>query len=224
MTPEELFFKLSKIQRAAIVVALSVLIVVLFYLFVVSDMLDRIASLEKQIGRTKIEIVNQQKILAQGPKLKQRIRNLKGQLQAMVASLPQKQEIEALLKKITDLLSENNLVASRFVPGKENINKELYYATIPITLKVQGDYNKQGSFLASLRDLPRIVNVPRIKLTKLKSLKGREGDLASKLDVIPLDGDINGVTYRRLSPAEIKRIAEEKKRGKGKKRRRRGRR
>jgi len=211
MSPEEIFFRLSKIQRAAVVVALCALLLVGFYFFIVSDMLAQIAGLEKQIQGIRIQILNQEKILAQGPKLKERIQNLKEQLQKMVASLPQDQEIGPLLKKITDLLSENNLVASRFVPGRENINQELYYATIPITLNVQGDYSKQGSFLASLRDLPRIVNVPKIELRKTGKLPGREGELAKKLGMVPLDANISGVTYRRLSKEEIERLDREKK-------------
>jgi type IV pilus assembly protein PilO len=220
MTAEEMFFRLNRIHRTAIVVAIAALIVVLFYVFVVSDMLVRIDGLQKQIGRIKIAIINEEKILRQGPKLKKRIIKLKHELQSMVASLPQKQEIEELLKKITDLLSENNLVAKRFAPGKERINRELYYATIPISLSVQGDYQKQGAFLASLKDLPRIVNVPRITLKKGGS-RGREAELARKLDVIPLDAQISGVTYRRLSPEEIKRIAQAKAHKKGRRRRRR---
>ncbi|MEJ2718350.1 MAG: type 4a pilus biogenesis protein PilO [Deltaproteobacteria bacterium] len=221
MTAEEMFFRLNKIHRTVIVVALAALILVLFYFFVVSDMLVRIDGLQKQIGRIKIAIINEEKILKQGPALKKRIVKLKHELQSMVASLPQKQEIEELLKKITDLLSENNLVAKRFVPGKEHINRELYYATIPISLSVQGDYQKHGAFLASLKDLPRIVNVPKITLKK-GGMRGREGELAKKLDVIPLDAQISGVTYRRLSPEEIKRItAQAKARKKGKRRRRR---
>jgi Tfp pilus assembly protein PilO len=128
----------------------------------------------------------------------------------MVASLPEKQEIEVLLKKITDLLAQTNLVAKRFVPGKEQVNEELYYATIPLQLNVRGEYQKVGAFLASLNDLPRIVNVPTIKLGKAGSLSSRESDLVRKLDVIALDSDISGVTYRRLSPEEIKAIAERK--------------
>jgi Tfp pilus assembly protein PilO len=127
----------------------------------------------------------------------------------MVASLPEKQDIEALLKRITDLLAESNLVATRFVPGQEQINTELYYASIPISLNVQGDYFKQGSFLASLNSLPRIVNVPSIKLVP-SGTGGRESEIARKFEVIQLLADISGVTYRRLSPEEIKDITEQK--------------
>jgi len=210
MNLQELFFKLTAIQRAAIVVAVGVLLLIPFYFFVVAEKLNEIDQKEKEIGRVKIEIINQQKILAQGPELKQKIQNLSAQLQSMVASLPQKQDIEALLKKITDLLSESNLVAARFVPGAETINPQLQYAAIPISLSVRGDYVKHGSFLASLRELPRIVNVPTITLKKAGGLTGRESDLARKLDVIALDAEISGVTYRRLTPEEIKALAQPK--------------
>jgi Tfp pilus assembly protein PilO len=134
----------------------------------------------------------------------------KKKLQTMVASLPERQEIEMLLKTITDLLSESHLVARKFVPGQERINEELYFATIPIALNVRGDYQKQGSFLASLNNLRRIVNVPTIKLTVSGGLTGRESEMAKKLDVISLDADISGETYRRLSDDEIRAIADKK--------------
>jgi len=211
MTFWEVFFKINRIQRILIVIAVAILLLVGFYFLFLYEMQDQIARLEQTIGRIKLEIINQEKILQEGPKLRTRIEELRKRLQTMVASLPEKQDIEQLLKKITDLLSESNLVAKRFVPGQEKINEELYYATIPIQLNVRGDYQKQGAFLASLNSLPRIVNVPTIRLVKAGGLSAREIDLARKLDVIPLDGDINGVTYRRLSPDEIKRITDKKK-------------
>ncbi len=210
MSPEEVFFKITTLQRRLIVAGVCVLLLVIFYWLLISDMRSQIDKLQAQIRSTEIEIANQKNVLAEGPKLLARIKILEERLQTMVASLPEQQEIEGLLKQITDLLSESNLVSKKFAPGKEQINEELLYATIPIQLNVRGDYQKQGSFLTSLNDLPRIVNVPTIKLIKSGQLSGREGDLAKKLDVVSLDADINGVTYRRLSQEEIKAIAAKK--------------
>jgi len=210
MSPKELFFKISTLQRRLIVAGICVLLLVLFYWLFIADLRADIEKLQGQIRSTEIEITNQKKILQEGPKLLARIKDLEQKLQAMVASLPEQQEIEGLLKQITDLLSESNLVSKKFAPGKEQVNEELFYATIPIQLNVRGDYQKQGSFLMSLNDLPRIVNVPTIKLSKAGGLSGREGDLAKKLDVVSLDADINGVTYRRLSQEEIKAITAKK--------------
>jgi type IV pilus assembly protein PilO len=210
LEPREIFFRLKTIHRILIVVGICVLLLVAFYFLWVAEDLEKVSNLEKQIGSLKLEIINQEKILAQGPKLKARIQELEKKLQTMVASLPEKQEIEILLKKITDLLSQTNLVAKRFVPGKEKVDEELYYATIPLELNVRGEYQKIGTFLASLNDLPRIVNVPTIKLGKAGALSSRESDLVKKLDVIALDSNISGVTYRRLSPEEIKEITQRK--------------
>ena len=210
LEPREIFFRLRTIHRILIVVGICVLLLVAFYFLWVAEDLEKVSALEKQIGSLKLEIINQEKILAQGPKLKARIQELEKKLQTMVASLPEKQEIEILLKKITDLLSQTNLVAKRFVPGKEKVDEELYYATIPLELNVRGEYQKIGAFLASLNDLPRIVNVPTIKLGKAGALSSRESDLVKKLDVIALDSNISGVTYRRLSPEEIKEIIQRK--------------
>ncbi len=210
MTPEEVFFKVTRLQRKLIVAAVCIVMVGLFYWLVVADMMQQISSLEQQIGRINMEILNQEKVQAEKPKLLARIKEYEQKLETMVASLPEQREIEGLLKQITELLSESNLVSQKFAPGKEQINEELYYATIPIQLNVRGDYQKQGSFLTSLNDLPRIVNVPSIKLNKSTSLTGREGELAKKLDMVSLDADISGVTYRRLSPNEIKAITQKK--------------
>ncbi len=210
LEPQEIFFKLKTIHRVLIVVGICILLLVAFYFLWVAEDLEKVSSLEKQIGSLKLEIINQEKTLAEGPKLKARIQELEKKLQTMVASLPEKQEIEILLKKITDLLSQTNLVAKRFVPGKEKVDEELYYAEIPLELNVRGEYQKIGTFLSSLNDLPRIVNVPTIKLAKAGALSSRESDLVKKLDVIALDSNISGVTYRRLSPEEIKVITQRK--------------
>ncbi|AFM27884.1 type 4a pilus biogenesis protein PilO [Desulfomonile tiedjei] len=207
---DEILFKVTKLQRMLIVAAVCILLIVGFYFLVIADIQDQIAGLEKRIAQLNTDIKNQERVLAEGPKLKVKIQELEQKLQTMVASLPEKQDIELLLKKITDLLSESNLIATKFAPGQEQINEELYYATIPIQLSVRGDYSKQGVFLTSLNELPRIVNVPSIKLGKSAGLSSRENDLAKKLEVISLDAEISGVTYRRLSAEEQKAIAQKK--------------
>jgi type IV pilus assembly protein PilO len=213
MAPEEIFFRLNRLHRTLIVAAVCLLLLIGFYFLFIADIREVIARSEQQIGKLKIEIANEKRIYKEGPRLKAKIEKLKNRLQTMVASLPEKQDIEALLKRITDLLAESNLVSTRFVPGQEQINKELYYASIPISLNVRGDYFKQGAFLASLNSLPRIVNVPSIRLSPAGGMSGRESEVAQKLEQLPLTADISGVTFRRLSPEEIKRISEEKRGG-----------
>jgi Tfp pilus assembly protein PilO len=216
---EELFFKLNRVYRFAVVGAVCVIMLVLFYILVVSDMRTKAASLEKSIASTNIEIQNQKQRLARKDDLLRKIEQHRKELEEMVAGLPTKQDIETLLKNITDLLSESRLVASRFVPGGEQINEKLGYAKIPVAMNVGGDYEKLGAFLAKLNALPRIVNVPQIRLSP-RSTGKNQNTMASKLGVITLEAAITGETYRRLSEAEKARIeAAAKKKAGGRRRR-----
>jgi Tfp pilus assembly protein PilO len=219
MTPEELFFKLNKIHRAAIVAGVCALLVVAFYFLVVSDMLNQISRINKKIDKTKIAIANQREIAKTKPKLEGKLRDLEAQLKTMVASLPQKKEIEVLIRKINDLVSRAALVQKKFTPGKEVVNRQLYYATIPFNIEVLGNYEKHGRFFTSLKELPRIINVPSVSLSRSKG-GGREGSLAEYAGMVNLAAQVNAVTYRRLSPEEIKRIEAQKKANKGRRGRR----
>lgn len=220
MSVEDIFFKLNRLHRMALVGAVCALILGLFWFFLVSGMLDSIKRTEKKISRMKLEIVNQQNTLKKKPILEKQLKKLREKLKGMVASLPQKQEIELLIKKINDLVSRAALVQKQFVPGRERINKKLQYARIPFSLVVQGDYQKQGNFFASLHDLPRIINVPTVNM-KRTGMGGREGALARKLGLVTLQANIRAVTYRRLSKQEIKRLEQKKKKKRGRGRRRR---
>ena len=223
MTVEDVFFKLNRVHRIVIVGIICVLALVLFVVFVISDKRKSIAKTEKEIGRLKLAIVNQENTLKKKPILLKQLKALRVELRGMVASLPQKQEIEMLIRKITDLATQSALVQQKFVPGREKVNRKLYYARIPFSLTVQGDYQKQGNFFASLHDLPRIVNVPSVSFSRTGGVSERERALSRKMGLVNLQANINAVTYRRLSPEEIKRIDAAKKQGakRGRKRRRR---
>ena len=65
-----------------------------FYFLWVAEDLEKVSSLETQIGRLKLEIINQEKILAEGPKLKARIQELEKKLQTMVAFSPKNKRLK----------------------------------------------------------------------------------------------------------------------------------
>jgi hypothetical protein len=56
--------------------------------------------------------------------------------------------------------------------------------------------------------------VPTITLKEA----GAADEVAKKMDVVPLVADISGVTFRRLSPEEIKGIATPKRKRRGRRR------
>lgn len=213
MTPEELFFKLNKIHRAAIVGGICIILLVAFYFLIISDMLAYINRLNKDIDKLKIAIANEKVIAKTKPQLEVKLKNLESKLKTMVASLPQRKEIEVLIRKINDLVARAALVQKTFTPGKEVVNKKLYYAKIPFQIEIHGNYEKQGRFFTSLSELPRIINVPSVVLSRSSGAGSRESSLARYAGLVNLQASINAVTFRRLSPEEIKRIEASKKKG-----------
>jgi type IV pilus assembly protein PilO len=76
--------------------------------------------------------------------------------------LPQKNEMPALLRKVTAAGSQSGVEFQLFKPGAP-VARE-FYAENPVEVKVQGGYHQFGIFLSRLANLNRIVNVGNLKL------------------------------------------------------------
>ena len=79
--------------------------------------------------------------------------------------LPQKNEMPALLRKVTAAGSQSGVEFQLFKPGPP-VARE-FYAENPVEVKVQGGYHQFGIFLSRLANLNRIVNVGNLKLKGL---------------------------------------------------------
>ncbi len=211
-TVEEYILKIPGLYRILIVVGVACLLFVGYYFLSVSDWVARVQGTESQIKVIESDIKNEENIATKRPKLKVQIDKLEKDLHVEVASLPEQQEIEQLLKKITELVSETNLVNNKFAPLPENKNENLYFAEIPITFQVTGTYVQQYNFLARVYAMERIFNVPRLSFRKGGKLPDRG---SAVVGISALDADVSGVTYRRLTDAEIAAIQAKKKAAQG---------
>lgn len=120
----------------------------------------------------------------------------------MLRQLPSKTEVADMLVDITQTGLASGLEFELFKPLAE-IRKE-FYAELPISIKVNGNYHNLGKFVSGMAALPRIVTLHNIKISKEKS-----GALSMSA---------TGKTYRYLDDDEI--AAGKKKRGKKGRRRR----
>jgi len=118
--------------------------------------------------------------------------------------LPSKSEMAALLSDINQAGVGRGLQFELFKPGQEVVRD--YYAELPISIKVTGQYHDMGAFAADMANLPRIVT-----LNNLSLLSTKEGSL--EMEAI-------AKTFRYLDQEELiaQRAARaaEKKAGKGK--------
>lgn len=80
----------------------------------------------------------------------------------MLRQLPSKNEVADLLVDITQTGLASGLEFELFKPNKE-IPKE-FYAELPITVNVNGNYHNIGQFVSGVAALPRIVTIHDIEL------------------------------------------------------------
>lgn len=101
--------------------------------------------------------------------------------------LPNKAEMDALLSDINQAGLGRGLQFELFKPGQVAVKD--YYAELPISIKVTGNYHDVGAFTGDIANLPRIVTLNNMNLAA-----GKDGVLS--LDAV-------AKTFRYLDPDEV---------------------
>ncbi|MEZ5615617.1 MAG: type 4a pilus biogenesis protein PilO [Rhodocyclaceae bacterium] len=105
----------------------------------------------------------------------------------LLKQLPNKAEMEALLIDINQAGLGRGLQFELFKPGRETVRD--FYAELPITLKIAGNYHDLGAFSADVAKLSRIVS-----LTNVAVAPDKGGQLKM---------DATAMTYRYLDEEEL---------------------
>jgi type IV pilus assembly protein PilO len=85
---------------------------------------------------------------------------------AMLRQLPNKTEVAELLVDISQTGLASGLEFELFKPQSE-IPKE-FYAELPISIRVKGNYHEFGNFISGIAALPRIVTVHDVSIERGK--------------------------------------------------------
>ena len=86
----------------------------------------------------------------------------------MLKQLPNKSEMEALLTDINQAGLGRGLLFELFRPAPAEARSE-FYAELPITIKLAGNYHDIGAFASDISQLSRIVTLNDIALTTSKT-------------------------------------------------------
>lgn len=107
---------------------------------------------------------------------------------ALLKQLPNKSEMDALLTDINQAGLGRGLQFEDFKPAAaENFTE--FYAELPVTLKITGNYHDIGAFASDIAALPRIVTLNDIAIS------------ATASGVLNMDATAK--TYRYLDPDEV---------------------
>lgn len=96
----------------------------------------------------------------------QQLEEMKESFGAMLRQLPNKTEVAELLVDISQTGLASGLEFELFKPQAE-APKE-FYAELPISIRVKGDYHEFGRFISGVAALPRIVTVHNVNIVPNK--------------------------------------------------------
>jgi len=119
---------------------------------------------------------------------KQQLREIDTQFGALLKQLPNKAQMDALLVDINQAGLSRGLQFELFKPAPSEIARE-FYAELPISLQVIGNYHDMGGFAADIGQLPRIVTLNDVTI---------EGSKDGNLSMV-----VTARTFRYLDENEI---------------------
>lgn len=192
-----------KPARAGVILLICAAVLGLGYYFDTQEQQQQLEKVGKLETSLKEDFERKQAKAANLEAYKQQMQEMEESFGTMLRQLPSKTEVADLLVDITQTGLASGLNFSLFQP-KNEIPRE-FYAELPITLEVAGDYHQFGEFVSGVAALPRIVTLHDITIKRDK-----EGSSLSM--------QATAKTYRYLEEEEI--VALEKKKGGKKKGRR----
>ena len=182
--------KLTKIQRVLICCGAFVLLVGLFVWLSYLPRFSKIDELKDELQTTTTRLAKAQRNAMQLSSYRDKIKKAEADFNVAKQALPEKQEIPSLLTSISRSGQDSGLDFLLFQPRPESPRE--FYAEIPLSLRVAGDYHSVALFFDKVSKLSRIVNIKDIKMT---AGKGSE----------TLETVCTAVTYKFVeTPAEEK--------------------
>lgn len=172
MTANELqrYLDPKRIGSAPILVKFGVLLVVLLLIVGASywfdwqdqiEKIDREASKEETLRKTfltkKSEAINL-------PAYQKQLEDIEKQFGALLKQLPGKSEMDALLTDINQAGLGRGLQFELFKPASGETRRD-FYAELPITIRITGNYHDIGAFASDISKLSRIVTLNDIGLS-----------------------------------------------------------
>ena len=195
----EFFEALEPSRKLAIVIAVPLLILLAYYVFVLGPRVTRTETTRAHIDDMLVERDHKTLETARMADREQEVAELDRQLVSAITRLPDEKEIPELLSSISSLGRDSGLDILIFRQKPEGYQE--FYAEVPVDMQVRGTYHQVASFFDEVAKLDRIVNVSNIVLRDPKVID----------DDLLLEANSTVTTFRFLSDNERERLIEQKK-------------
>lgn len=160
----------------------------LAYMFYWRGLQEELVGKENQEIALKAEFQGKMAKAVNLPALRRQKDQVMQYVSVLEKQLPSKADMDALLSEINQAGVGRGLTFELFKPS--NVIVRDYYAELPISIKLKGQFHDLGHFTSDVANLPRIVTLDNIILTRSKDS-----------DEITMEAVAN--TYRYLDAEEI---------------------
>jgi type IV pilus assembly protein PilO len=176
------------LPKLGVLLVLLLLIVGVSYWFDWQNQLDQIDTQKKKEEQLRATFLEKKKQAIDLDAYIKQKEDIEKQFGALLKQLPGKSEMDALLTDINQAGLGRGLQFELFKPAASEIARD-FYAELPITIKITGNYHDIGAFASDISKLSRIVTLNDIALQTAK-----DGSLIM---------DATAKTFRYLDEAEI---------------------
>jgi len=191
--------KLSKVQRILICIGIFLVIIGSFVYFSYLPKIKTQKNLNKEIQKLEKKLTIARKNAKDLKKYQNKIKEAKSKFKEVMLSLPEKEEIPSLISAISASGQESGLEFLLFQPKDEK--RKDFYAEIPVSIQVTGNFHNIVLFFDKVARLSRIVNIRDIKISGAQE-KGKGKSKTSDSD--KLTTSCTAVTYKFVEPVPKK--------------------
>ena len=150
------------VPRAAALLGLVAVILLAGWWFVWSDQLDALEARQQDELKLKEQFIAKKSQAVNLDLYTQQLSEIDRSFGALLKQLPNKSEVEALLIEINQSGMGRGLQFDLFKPGQEIVKD--FYAELPISVRLTGNYHDCGAFAGDISRLSRIVTLNNISI------------------------------------------------------------
>lgn len=154
------------VPRFAILIGLFVGLLVAGYVVVWSEQYGVLDGRREEELKLKDEYVSKKRQTINLNLYEQQLNEIDRSFGALLKQLPNKAEVESLLVEINQSGLGRGLSFELFKPGQEVLKE--FYAELPVSVKLTGNYHDLGAFAEDIGRLPRIVTLNNIAIAPQK--------------------------------------------------------
>ena len=184
--------------KLAVLAILLVLAIAASWWFDWQHQVDAIDAATKKEAELRTAFIEKKKVAIDLEAYRKQLADIEKSFGTLLRQLPSKSEMEALLTDINQAGLGRGLQFELFKPNAQETVHD-FYAELPISIKVTGNYHELGSFASDVAKLSRIVLLGDVTL-----ISSKDGGMLAM--------DATARTYRYLDEKELqqRRAAQQK--------------